>query len=107
MIRIKPKVAAIKGNTPALRKMTQAIITPVLEDLSEITTKIPAVIRTKKQMMLDTSPKEDLGKALTNGEESQDNPRHARSLVPITCKIKCSDRSVSYTHLTLPTICSV
>lgn len=46
-------------------------------------------------MMLDTSPKEDLGKItkiLTDGEESQDNPRHARSLVPITCEIKCSDR---------------
>lgn len=49
MIRMKPKVAAIKGNTPALRKMTEAVITPVLEDFSEIMTKIPAVIRTENQ----------------------------------------------------------
>lgn len=45
-----------------------------------------------KPKMLDTNHKEDLGKILTDGEESQDNPRHARSLVPITCEIKCSDR---------------
>lgn len=47
IIRINPKVAPIKGITPALRKMTEAIITPVLEDFSPIITNIPAVIRTK------------------------------------------------------------
>ena len=50
MIRIKPKVAAIKGNTPALRKITEATITPLLEELSEIITNIPAVIRTASEL---------------------------------------------------------
>jgi hypothetical protein len=51
IIRINPKVAPIKGITPALRKITEDIMTPVLEEFSPIITKIPAVIRTKLVML--------------------------------------------------------
>jgi hypothetical protein len=52
---MSPRVAAIKGKTPALGRMIEATITPMLEVCSEIITKIPAAIPTEIKYMLDAS----------------------------------------------------
>ena len=54
IIRRNPKVAAIKGNTPALRKMVDAIATPVLGMSSEQITRAPVAILTGIKVVLET-----------------------------------------------------
>jgi hypothetical protein len=47
MIRINPRVVAIKGKTPVLRRIVEAIKIPRLGFCSEIITKIAAAILTE------------------------------------------------------------
>jgi hypothetical protein len=55
MIRINPSIAAIRGNTPALRKIIEVTITPVPGVFSEMMTRISAVMRTGSRQDLEIS----------------------------------------------------
>jgi hypothetical protein len=46
MSRMRPRVAAIRGNTPVLRKMMAANISPVFGIWPQRMTRIPPVMRT-------------------------------------------------------------
>lgn len=55
MIRINPRVVAIKGKTPVLRRIVEAIIIPRLGFCSEIITKSAAAILTEIEVTLELS----------------------------------------------------